>query len=74
MGVQVVKVVDDLLGQEVDRKRFLIQSGGVVLALVGVSGVLKALTEAPKPSSRLGYGSGNYGGERKLGRINRRLS
>jgi len=69
-----MKVVDDLLSQEVDRKQFLIQSGGLVLALVGVSGLLKTLTEASKSPVRVGYGSGNYGGERKLGHINRRLS
>lgn len=69
-----MKVVDDLLIQEVDRKQFLIQSGGLVLALVGVTGLLKALSEASTSSTRVGYGSGNYGGERKLGHINRRLS
>ncbi len=68
-----MKVVDDLLGQEVDRRQFLIQSGGLVLALVGVTGLLKSLSEASKPSARVGYGSGNYGGERKLGHINRRI-
>lgn len=69
-----MKVVDDLLSQEVDRKQFLVQSGGLVLALVGVTGLLKSLTEVSKSSTRVGYGSGNYGGERKLGHVNRRLS
>lgn len=66
-----MKVVDDLLSQEVDRRQFLIQSGGMLLALVGITGLLKTLTE-PKKLSRVGYDSGIYGGQRSLGRSNRR--
>ena len=72
--MQVMKVIDDLLSQDVDRKQFLIQREGILLALVGVARLLKALPEAAGPSSRVGYDSGNHGGGRSLGQISRRLS
>ena len=62
----------DLLGREVDRKQFLIEAGGLTLAILGISGLIRALTEAGTPTRTQGYGSASYGGERELGRISRK--
>jgi hypothetical protein len=61
--------LDALLSQEMDRKNFLRYSGGIVLALLGVTGLIRILlssqkntlapTEAQKPSQ--GYGTSRYG-------------
>jgi hypothetical protein len=61
--------LDSLLSQEMDRKNFLRYSGGIVLALLGVTGLIRILlssqkstlapTEAQKPSQ--GYGTSRYG-------------
>jgi hypothetical protein len=61
--------LDSLLNQEMDRKNFLRYSGGIVLALLGVTGLIRILlssqkntlapTEAQKPSG--GYGTSRYG-------------
>jgi hypothetical protein len=61
--------LDSLLNQEMDRKNFLRYSGGIVLALLGVTGLIRILlssqkntlapTEAQKPSG--GYGASRYG-------------
>jgi hypothetical protein len=61
--------LDSLLSQEMDRKNFLRYSGGIVLALLGVTGLIRILlnsqkntlapTETQKPSG--GYGTSRYG-------------
>lgn len=61
--------LDGLLNQEMDRKSFLRYSGGIVLALIGVTGLLRILLstrttnpltdESPKKTH--GYGSSRYG-------------
>lgn len=61
--------LDGLLNQEMDRKSFLRYSGGIVLALIGVTGLLRVLLstrtanplidELPKKTH--GYGSSRYG-------------
>jgi len=61
----------DLLGREVDRKQFLMEAGGLTLAILGISGLIRALTEAGTPTRTHGYAYGNS--DRKLGRIQRRL-
>lgn len=61
--------LDSLLSQEMDRKNFLRYSGGIVLALLGVTGLIRILlnsqkatlapTETQKQSQ--GYGTSRYG-------------
>jgi hypothetical protein len=61
--------LDSLLSQEMDRKNFLRYSGGIVLALLGVTGLIRILlnsqkntlapTETQKTSG--GYGTSRYG-------------
>lgn len=52
---------EDLFSQEVDRREFLAYLGATVLAITGVSGLLRTLTRSPRSK---GYGAGSYGGER----------
>ena len=58
--------IQKLMAQEVDRKQFLLHAGAVILALTGVSGLIKALTE-PTSNPTDGYDSSAYGG--KQGRL-----
>jgi hypothetical protein len=53
--------VQQLMVKEVDRKQFLLYMGAVVLALTGVSGFIKALTEPRGGSSMGSYGGTGYG-------------
>lgn len=64
----IKKQLDGLLTQEMDRKNFLKYSGGILLALLGVTGLVRILlssqkspltTEQPKGPS--GYGASRYG-------------
>lgn len=57
-----LKVVDDLLEKEMDRKQFLAHAGAAVLAVVGISSVLKSLKGISHESASNGYGSSTYGG------------
>lgn len=61
--------LDGLLNQEMDRKNFLRYSGGIVLALLGVTGLIRILLSSkttnplidePQKKSH-GYGSSRYG-------------
>ena len=65
--------IDGLLQEEVDRKQFLARVGVAGLAAFGVGSVVKSLTDQPKGSGD-GYGASAYGGERKLGKINRKVN
>lgn len=62
----------DLLQTEMDRREFLAYLGATLLAVVGISGLLRSLTNptllrpswpGQAPSSN-GYGGGTYGGGR----------
>lgn len=63
------KQLDSLLSQEMDRKNFLRYSGGILLALVGVTGLMRILLTAGNKNELLasntkksrGYGSSRYG-------------
>jgi hypothetical protein len=57
--------VQKLMAKEIDRKQFLLHAGAVVLALTGVSGLVKTLTEPATRSSAGGYGSSTYGGRKE---------
>lgn len=58
--------IDQLLETEMDRREFLAYAGSALLAIVGISGLLKLLTQPLQPhfsSPRSkGYGGGSYGG------------
>lgn len=61
-----LKSVQQLLETEMDRKEFLTYLGASLLAVVGISGLLKALAPPTKQNnsqsnSRTGYGSSPYG-------------
>ncbi len=59
------KRVDEVMAKPVDRRQFLAQTGAVLLAVVGVSAVLKSLgLDSAKPQAK-GYGSSPYGGSRE---------
>lgn len=62
--------LDTLLSQEMDRKNFLRYSGGIVLALLGVTGLIRLLLtnnkainllEQPSQKTSHGYGTSKYG-------------
>lgn len=62
--------LDSLLNQEMDRKNFLRYSGGILLALLGVTGLVRILLSSSHKSNPLvddaqkrstGYGSSRYG-------------
>lgn len=61
--------LDTLLNQEMDRKNFLQYSGGIVLAVLGVTGLIRILLSSNKstiltqeaPARPGGYGSSKYG-------------
>jgi len=74
MVVQVMKVIDRVLSEAVEGKQVLIQGGGLRLASVGLAGSPSALPEAAGPSSRIGQGSGNCGGDHSPSHLNRSLS
>jgi hypothetical protein len=54
--------LNDLLSREVDRKQFLLETGGVMLGLVGLGGLIKLLSGPERRT--IGYGSSDYGGRR----------
>ena len=60
----LVGAFDDLLHEDMDRKQFLQHVGAGVLAVVGVSGLIKALTDPHEQRSKVssGFGMGSYGG------------
>ena len=62
--------IDSLLNQEMDRKNFLRYSGGILLALLGVTGLVRILLSSSQKTNPLldttqkksgGYGSSRYG-------------
>lgn len=59
--------IQQLLEADMDRKEFLMYLGASVLAVVGVSGLLRSISaplEKPAKASqnKAGYGSSPYGG------------
>lgn len=53
-------VVENVLSKEMDRKQFLTHVGAGLLAVVGISGIIKTLGDN-KPAHS-GYGASVYGG------------
>lgn len=56
---------ENLLETEVDRREFLVYAGATLLGVLGISGLLKSLTQSPssrKNATAGGYGSSTYGG------------
>lgn len=59
------KTVNKLLTEEMDRKQFLVRVGAAVLALTGVAGLIKAVTNPYQTKRVTGYGASPYGGDGK---------
>jgi hypothetical protein len=62
----VVKVIDELLKQEMDRREFLMRVGVSVLGLAGVVTALKTMSGsdgARQSQTAPRYGTGTYGGD-----------
>ena len=55
--------IDTLFSKEMDRKQFLVHMGAGLMAVIGVSGLIKALTRGNERVG--GYGSSSYGGSRE---------
>lgn len=59
--------IQKLLETEMDRKEFLLYLGASLLAVAGVSGLLRSLAPSEKQgtthtNSKVGYGNSTYGG------------
>lgn len=56
-----------LLETEVDRREFLAYCGATLLGVLGISGLVKILTQSPSSKTKNnipgGYGSSTYGGK-----------
>ena len=67
MPNQIQHHFENLLETEVDRREFLAYCGATFLGVLGVSGLIKALTQSNPSTSRRttsgGYGSSTYGGK-----------
>jgi hypothetical protein len=50
-----------LMSKEMDRKDFLKYSGGVFLAVIGVTGLLNTLSRLGDDRGKDGYGTSAYG-------------
>lgn len=62
-----VKPLHELLSTNMNRREFLVHVGGVLLAVVGVSGLVRKITDpfssSKKSQAKLGsYGGSTYGG------------
>lgn len=55
------KTIAQLMNKEMDRKDFLKYGAGVVLAVVGITGLLNTLLRVGGESNRSGYGAAPYG-------------
>lgn len=67
---KIKEQLDTLLHKEMDRKNFLQYSGGILLAALGVTGLLRILLTTDKdqlktvgttPKATSGYGASRYG-------------
>jgi len=65
MSTTIQNHFENLLDAEVDRREFLAYCGATLLGVLGVSGLIKALTQSnPSTPNRKvadGYGSSTYG-------------
>lgn len=62
MVMKINKQIDTILNKEMDRKAFLKYSGGVLLAVLGITGLLNALSGiGGEESVTSGYGGKPYG-------------
>ena len=57
----MASVFDELFEKKLDRKEFLAHMGAAGLALIGVSGLIKSLTD-PHGHKNISQSSGGYGG------------
>ena len=57
------KTIARIMSKEMDRKDFLKYSGGVLLAVVGITGLLETLSRIGSDGKRQtgGYGGSSYG-------------
>lgn len=63
----VQKPLQKLFDKPMNRREFLAHVGAGALAVIGVSGLIKGLTELGGRTHRVsGYGSSPYGGNSKL--------
>jgi hypothetical protein len=59
MALRINKQLTSILNKQMDRKDFLKYSGGVLLAVVGITGLLNALSGTGNDDSARGGGYGN---------------
>jgi len=73
MSINIQKLgIDELLQKEMDRKDFLKHVGVAMVAMTGVSALVRSLTQHPlagqqnQVSQMQGYGSMPYGGSKSV--------
>jgi hypothetical protein len=70
--VKMRKSLEGVLARRVDRREFLLQTGGAVLSLVGVTAMIRSLTLGTGRRPAGSYGSAAYAGTGKGARQNKR--
>lgn len=56
-----IQPLNELLVKEVNRKEFLLYFGVVLLAVTGISGILKNVSGVVNGKAEKGFGGGPYG-------------
>jgi len=61
-----LRPLQKLLETEMDRKEFLAYVGALILAVVGIAGIIESLSSpsrqnSTQPNNKVGYGSSTYG-------------
>lgn len=71
--------IETIKTKDMDRKEFLGYVGAGLLSLAGAASIVKALDRNGAPTTGVGaqtgygFGSGAYGGDRRLGKLRRGL-
>lgn len=68
---QIRHALDELLQKDMDRREFLQHIGAGILTVVGVAGLINALTDTSKHQTKStgGYGMSSYGGHSRSKRL-----
>ncbi len=67
-AVMIQREIQKLLAKDMNRREFLAHVGAGALAIIGVTNLIKHLSDfngSRPPQGRLGYGDSPYGGKKK---------
>ena len=60
--MDIKKMLNDVTSRSMDRREFLASTGAAVLALLGVTAILRSFSLRDVQRRQSGFGSGTYGG------------